>query len=191
MEHGNAINLLKSAGALQEGHFLLTSGNHSDTYIQCALLLSEPETAYEFMEDIAGHFSGEDINTIVAPAVGGIIVSYEIARLLGKRAIFLERDQGTMTLRRGFHIEKGERVLIVEDVITTGGSVLEVGDAVVDAGGIVMAYASIVNRSGGRFTPREAYYYCLEMDVPIYQPPACPLCAKGIPLVKPGSRGLK
>jgi orotate phosphoribosyltransferase len=191
MEHGKATKLLKSAGALLEGHFLLTSGNHSDTYIQCALLLSRPEIAHEFMDDIARRFSAEDIDTVVAPAVGGIIVSYEVARLLGKRAIFLERERGTMTLRRGFHIKKRERVLIVEDVITTGGSVLEVGDVIVEAGGIVTAYASIVNRSSGRFTPIEPYYYCLEMDVPIYQPEACPLCAQDVPLVKPGSRELK
>jgi len=190
MKHTRAIELLKSTGALLEGHFLLTSGNHSDTYIQCAQLLSRPQTAVVFMEDIAEHFRGEAIDTVVAPAVGGILVSYEVARLLGKRAIFLEREQGVMSLRRGFYIERGERVLIVEDVITTGGSVLEVRDAVQGAGGIVQGFGSIVNRSSGRFVPKEPYYYCIEMEVPIYPPGKCPLCAKNIPVVKPGSREL-
>ena len=191
MEHDRAVQLLKSTGALLEGHFLLTSGNHSDTYIQCALLLSDPHTSLAFMEDIAEHFSGRHIDTVVAPAVGGIIVAYEVARLLRTRAIFLEREKGMMTLRRGFRIERGEAVLIVEDVITTGGSVIEVGDAVRAAGGTVRGYASIVNRSSGRFKPDEPYYYSLEMDVPMYKPDACPLCAQNIPAVKPGSRNLK
>jgi orotate phosphoribosyltransferase len=191
MEHDRAVQLLKSTGALMEGHFLLTSGNHSDTYIQCALLLSHPHTALAFMEDIAEHFSGQHIDTVVAPAVGGIIVAYAVAHLLRTRAIFLEREQGMMTFRRGFQIERGEAVLIVEDVITTGGSVIEVGDAVRAAGGAVKGYASIVNRSSGRFKPDEPYYYSLEMDVPLYKPDTCPLCAQKIPAVKPGSRNLK
>jgi orotate phosphoribosyltransferase len=191
MEHDRAIQLLKFTGALLEGHFLLTSGNHSNSYIQCALLLSHPHSALAFMEDIAEHFSGQHIDTVVAPAVGGIIVAYEVARLLRTRAIFLEREQGMMTFRRSFRIERGEAVLVVEDVITTGGSVIEVGDAVRAAGGTVRGYASIVNRSSGRFKPDEPYYYSLEMDVPMYKPDACPLCAQNIPVVKPGSRNLK
>ena len=190
MVYEKAVELLKSTAALLEGHFLLTSGNHSDTYIQCALLLSHPHIVIEFMEDIADHFFKHDIDVVVAPAVGGIIVAYEVARLLGKRAMFLEREQGTMTLRRGFSIEEGESVLVVEDVITTGGSVIEVGEAVQDAGGTVIGYASIVNRSSGRFKPNKSYYYTVEMDVPLYKPDACPLCARNIPAVKPGSRSL-
>jgi orotate phosphoribosyltransferase len=123
-----AIELLRSAGALLEGHFLLSSGNHSNAYIQCALLLARPEIAHDFMEDMAEHYREQKIDTVAAPAVGGIIVAYEIAKILGKRAIFLERENGVMSLRRGFSISRGERILIVEDVITTGGSVIEVGE---------------------------------------------------------------
>jgi orotate phosphoribosyltransferase len=188
MEHERAVELLRSTGALLQGHFLLTSGNHSDAYVQCALLLAQPGVALEFMEDIAGFVSAFDVDTIVAPAVGGILVSYEVARLLGKKALFLEREQGAMTLRRGFHVDKGERVFVVEDVITTGGSVLEVGDTLRDSGAVVTGFASIVNRSSGRFIPVEPYYACVEMEVPIYVPERCPLCAEHLPLVKPGSR---
>jgi len=190
MEHDKAVGLLKSTDALLEGHFLLTSGNHSDIYIQCAQLLSHPLIAIAFMEDIADHFSDQDVDVVVAPAVGGIIVAYEVARQLGTRAMFMEREQGAMVLRRGFRIKEGEAVLIVEDVITTGSSVIEVGEAVVAAGGRVIGYASIVNRSSGRFTPDEPYYYSLKMDVPIYKPDACPLCVRKLPAVKPGSRNL-
>ncbi len=168
MDKTRAIELLRSAGALLEGHFLLSSGNHSNAYIQCALLLARPEIARDFMEDIAEHHSEYKIDTVAAPAVGGIIVAYEIARILGKKAIFLERENGAMTLRRGFSISKGERILIVEDVITTGGSVTEVGEVVRKQAGVLTGFASIVNRSSGRFNPAESYYSCVEMEVPIY-----------------------
>jgi orotate phosphoribosyltransferase len=190
MEHGRALELLKSTDALLEGHFLLASGNHSDTYVQCALLLSNPRVAVEFMEDIAAFVSAFRVDAIVAPAVGGILVSYEVARILGRRALFLEREQGVMTLRRGFRVKAGERVFVVEDVITTGGSVLEVRDVLRDAGAVVTGFASIVNRSSGRFAPEEPYHYCVAMEVPIYVPERCPLCARSIPVVKPGSKGL-
>jgi orotate phosphoribosyltransferase len=191
MEHEKAIELLRSSGALLEGHFLLTSGNHSGRYIQCAALLSHPEIAVEFMEEIAERFKGDKVETVVAPAVGGIIVAYEVARLLGARALFFERVEGKMTLRRGFSIREGERTLIVEDVITTGGSVLEVRDTVEERGGEAVGLASIVNRSGERFEPWRSYYYCIKMEIPIYSPENCPLCKTGSPVVKPGSRGLK
>jgi orotate phosphoribosyltransferase len=190
MEQDRALELLKSTEALLQGHFLLTSGNHSDTYVQCALLLSHPRVAVEFMEDIAAFVSPFNVDVIVAPAVGGILVSYEVARLLGKRALFLERERGAMTFRRGFGVYEGERVFVVEDVITTGGSVLEVRDVLQGAGAIVCGFASIVNRSSGRFAPAEPYHSCITMDVPIYPPDHCPLCAEKIPVVKPGSRGL-
>jgi orotate phosphoribosyltransferase len=191
MDQKRALSLLKASEALLEGHFLLSSGSHSEWYIQCAALLARPELALEFMEDIAQQFKGEAIDAIVSPAVGGILVSYEVARLLGKRALFLEREDGKMTLRRGFKIYKGEKVVIVEDVITTGGSVFEVQDAVEKSGGTVKAFASIVNRSGGRFTPEVPYYSCVEMDIPIFKPESCPLCKEGKPLVKPGSKDLR
>lgn len=190
MERHRAFELLRESKALLDGHFLLTSGNHSDMYIQCALLLSHPDLAVEFMLDIADHFKDEGIETIAAPAVGGIIVSYDVGRIMGKRAIFLEREKGAMTLRRGFEIQERERVLIVEDVVTTGSSVLEIREMIENAGGIVTAFASLVNRSQGRFTPTVPYYACVEMDIPIYPPDGCPKCVQGLPVVKPGSRGL-
>lgn len=190
MNHTKALELLRSTGALLEGHFLLTSGNHSNLYIQCAILLSWPRIAGRFARDISEHFKNRKIDTVAAPAIGGIIVAWEVARLLGNRSIFLEREGGLMTLRRGFSIREGERFLIVEDVITTGGSVLEVKDVLEKNGGIVEGFASIVNRSSGRFKPLEPYHACVEMDVPIYSPYNCPLCREGIPIVKLGSRGL-
>jgi orotate phosphoribosyltransferase len=191
MDKTRAIELLKSAGALLEGHFLLSSGNHSNAYIQCALLLARPDIACDFMEDLAEHHRDGKIDTVAAPAVGGILVAYEIARILGKRAIFLEREDGIMTLRRGFSISEGERVLIVEDVITTGGSAIEVGEVLREHAGIITGFASIVNRSSGRFNPAEFYYSCVEMEVPIYKPQNCPLCSNKLPLVKPGSKSIK
>jgi orotate phosphoribosyltransferase len=190
MEQALAIELLGKTQALLEGHFLLTSGKHSKRYVQCAQLLSHPEVAGHFMRDIAAYFGSHEIDLIAAPAVGGIIVSWEIGRLLHKRAIFLERENGIMSLRRGFGISRGERVLIVEDVITTGSSVLEISEVVRNHGAVVTAYSSIVNRSAGRFNPGESYYFCVDMDIPIYLPEQCPLCKQGIPLVKPGSRSL-
>jgi orotate phosphoribosyltransferase len=190
MNREKAMALLKSSGALLEGHFLLTSGNHSDSYIQCALLLSRPELAFEFMWDIAEHFNGAGVDAVIAPAVGGIIVSYEVGRLMGKRALFCERDRERMTLRRGFSLSAGEQVLVVEDVITTGGSVLEVAETVEESGAEVVGFGSIVNRSSGRFDPGKPYHACVDMDVPIYPADECPLCAAGGSPVKPGSRGM-
>ncbi|MCK5568840.1 MAG: orotate phosphoribosyltransferase [Spirochaetes bacterium] len=190
MDQKRAIKLLTDSNALLTGHFMLASGNHSERYIQCALLLSRPDLAVEFLQDIADHFKGDSIDIVAAPAVGGIIVSYEVGRFLGKRTIFLERENGIMSLRRGFSIKEGEKVLIVEDVITTGSSVLEVRDAVLGKGGHVIAFASLVNRSAGRFKPGLPYYFCIDMDIPIYNPDDCPLCQKGTPVVKPGSKGL-
>ncbi len=188
MDRQRAMKLLKETGALLEGHFLLSSGNHSSYYVQCALLLSFPSAAVEFMRDIADNISEGDIDTIASPAIGGIVVAYEVARLIGKRAIFLEREHGDMRLRRGFTIRKGERVHIVEDVITTGGSVLEIKDVIEKSGGLVSGFSSIINRSGDRFRVKEPFYFCVEMTLPVYPPDTCPLCKEGLPLVKPGSR---
>ena len=191
MEYERAIELLKMSEALQIGHFVLSSGNHSEYYVQCALLMSHPDIAKEFFIDIANHFIDYDIDTVVAPAIGGIIVSYGVAEALGKRSIFLERENGVFTLRRGFKVNKDEKILLVEDVITTGGSILEVAKRLKVIGATIVAYASIVNRTSGRFKPDVEYYYSVKMDFPIYRPEDCPLCKNGVPFVKPGSRGLK
>jgi orotate phosphoribosyltransferase len=188
MEQKRAITLLKKTGALLEGHFLLSSGNHSSHYIQCALLFSFPANALIFAQDITDNLPDTNIATVAAPAIGGIIVAYEVARLSDKRAIFLERENNRMTLRRGFSIEKGERVHLVEDVITTGGSVLEIRDVIEKYGGIVTGVSSIIDRSAGRFSIPEPFYSSTVMDLPVYSAGNCPLCARGLPLVKPGSR---
>ncbi len=190
MDQERGIDLLKSAGALLEGHFLLSSGNHSGSYVQCALLLSRPDISLPFMQDIADHFADIPVDTVLAPAVGGIIVTYEVARLLGARALFMEREGGRMTLRRGFSLQQGERVLVVEDVITTGGSAREVREAAEEEGARVRAVACLVDRSGGTFDPGVPFYSCVRLRFPVYPPGGCPLCGENLPLVKPGSRGL-
>lgn len=187
-ESQQLLLIFQQTGALLEGHFQLTSGLHSPRYLQCALVLQHPEHAERAGRSLAARFSHEQVITVVAPAIGGIIVAHETARALGVRALFTEREAGTMTLRRGFHIEEGERVLVVEDVITTGGSTRETIDAVTKAGGVVVGAGSIVDRSGGDVDlgiPRAAL---LTLNVPAYDPAECPLCDEGAPAVKPGSR---
>jgi orotate phosphoribosyltransferase len=182
------VLLFVSTGALLTGHFQLTSGLHSRQYLQCALVLQDPRNAERIGKLLADKFNGIDIDVVVAPAIGGIIVAHETARALGVRALFTEREAGLMKLRRGFSIRPGERVLVVEDVITTGGSTGETIDAITRAGGVVVGAGSLVDRSGGEVelgVPRRAL---LTLYVPAYEPPDCPLCRQGEPLVKPGSR---
>ena len=180
--------IFQETGALLEGHFQLTSGLHSPRYLQCALVLQHPVHAEWVGRAMASRFSGQRIDLVAAPAIGGIIVAHEVARALGVRALFTEREAGVMTLRRGFRINPGERVVVVEDVVTTGGSTRETMDAVTRAGGLVVGAGSVVDRSGGAAevgVPRAAL---LTLDVPTYQPADCPLCRGGSPAVKPGSR---
>lgn len=191
MDKNRAIQVLRDTGALLEGHFILTSGLHSERYVQCALLLSYPDKAIEFMENIANYFRGIEIDTVVAPAVGGIIVSYDVAKLLKARAIFTERVGEKMSLRRGFGIDRGEKCLIVEDVITTGGSVMEVREVVDNYGGEIVGYGCIVDRSAGAFNVEKPFYSCIKMEIPTYEPDNCPLCKRGLKPEKPGSRDLR
>ncbi|HEX5736554.1 MAG TPA: orotate phosphoribosyltransferase [Blastocatellia bacterium] len=182
------LSILQETGALLEGHFQLTSGLHSPRYLQCALVLQHPQHAEWVGRQLAARFAGHQIGAVVAPAIGGIIVAHETARAIGCRALFTEREAGAMTLRRGFSIDTGERVLVVEDVVTTGGSTRETIDAVTRAGGKVIGAGSIVDRSGGAVdlgTPRAAL---LTLEVPAYDPAACPLCGQGSVAIKPGSR---
>ena len=174
--------------ALRKGHFLLSSGNHSDTYFQCALVLQYPHYAEIVGEAIAQSYRDVDLDVVVSPAIGGIVAGQEVARALGCRALFCERQEGKMTFRRGFAIESGEKVLVVEDVITTGGSAGEVVDAAVEAGGEVAGVSCIMNRSGGEKASGFDILGLVAMNVPIYPPKECPLCRDGIPVVKPGSR---
>jgi orotate phosphoribosyltransferase len=182
------LELFRKHEALLEGHFILSSGLHSDRYIQCALVLQHPRVAERLGSELAWKLSDARVSVVVAPALGGILVAHEVARALGVRALFTERVDGRMVLRRGFHLDPGERTLVVEDVITTGGSTRETITAAEEAGGKVVATGALVDRSGGRddlALPRAAL---VKISVYNYEPSACPLCAAGVPATKPGSR---
>jgi orotate phosphoribosyltransferase len=190
----SSLALFEETGAYLHGHFRLTSGMHSGEYLQCAKVLAHPEYAERLGralgEKIRALAGDAAIDVVVSPAMGGIIIGHEVARALGTRALFTERDAATnaMTLRRGFEIGAGETAVVIEDVITTGGSTKEVVHAIAAAGATVLAAGSIIDRSGGRAevgVPRVA----LEtLEAVAYQPEECPLCREGLPLVKPGSR---
>ena len=188
METGEVIERFRRTGALLEGHFILTSGLHGTTYLQCALVLQHPPEAERFGRALAERFAGERVETVAAPAIGGIVIGWEVARALGARSIWAEREAGRMTLRRGFTVRPGERVLVAEDVVTTGGSTRETIGALTGAGAHVVGAASIVDRSGGRADVGVPRVALATLDVPSYDPAACPLCAEGVPAVKPGSR---
>jgi orotate phosphoribosyltransferase len=186
------LRIFQERGALQEGHFLLSSGLHSPRYLQCALLLMDPPLATWLGQELAGRLrpllSGRSPGAVVAPALGGILVAHEVARGLGVRGLFMEREGGRMTLRRGFTLRKEEGVVVVEDVITTGGSTREVMDAVRDHGAQVVAAGSLVDRSGGVADLGVPRTSLLMLEAPTYAPETCPLCAGGGTPEKPGSR---
>ncbi len=185
------LGIFKKTGALLEGHFLLTSGRHSNVYFQCAKVLQYPEYTEKICSIIAEHFRNEDIDTVISPAIGGIIVGQEVARQLNKRSIFAEREDKKLTLRRGFSLEEGEKVLVCEDVVTTGGSVFEVIDIVKNSGAQVAGVGFIVDRSNGKVRFGFPQKSTIKMDVVSYLPDECELCKKGIPFEKPGSRKVK
>lgn len=190
MTESEVLDVLRKTGVLSEGHFRLTSGMHADFYLQFAMLMQHPEPAGLLCGELAGMYSGQGIKAVVGPATGAIIMAYEIARWLGARAMFTERDGGKMTLRRGFRVTPGEKVLVCEDVVTTGGSVLEVIEAVRESGGDIAGVAVFVDRSGGRVDLGVPAKALVTMDSITYRPEDCPLCARGIPAVKPGSRNV-
>jgi len=182
----------EEAGAIQKGHFKLTSGVHSDTYIQCAQVMQHPEFMHNLCSELGKKFRGDDIDVIVGPAIGGIIMAHVMARVLGPwvRAIFTERESGKMTLRRSFEIKEGEKVIVVEDVTTTGSSVREVIEIVNLRKGKVVGVGVLIDRSGGKVDFGIKTEKLLTVDIQNYLPEECPLCQKGIPVVKPGSRDL-
>jgi len=183
------LKIFRNTGALLEGHFLLTSGRHSNQYFQCAKVLQYPYYTAEICSIITEHFKKYAINTVIAPAMGGMIVGYEVARQLNKRSIFTERENKEMTLRRGFTLSKGEKVLVCEDVITTGGSVKEVIEIVKKFDAVVIGVASIVDRSNGKVDFGYPLFSTLKLDVVSYEPSDCTICKEGkLELVKPGSR---
>jgi len=187
------LSIFKKLEAVQSGHFILTSGNHSDTYVQCARILENPSVTGKFCKILAKHWEKAGIDVIAGPAVGGIIIAYELARILKACAIYLERVENKLTLRRGFVIKPGEKVLVVEDVVTTGGSAQEVIHVVNECGAYVRGMVSLVDRSGGELKSIFPIKFkaLLKINPPIYPPSECPLCKQGIPTIIPGSRGLK
>jgi orotate phosphoribosyltransferase len=195
LTHESLLRLFGERRALLEGHFLLTSGLHSPRYLQCARVLMDPALATRLGAELAARLrpllGGRAAGAVVAPALGGVLVAHEVARALGCRGLFTERQDGTMTLRRGFTLEAGEPVVVVEDVITTGGSTREVMDAVTAQGARVVAAGSLVDRSGGKVDLGVPRTSLLELEVPAYAPEACPLCAAGSKPEKPGSRAAR
>jgi len=183
------LEALKDAGAILHGHFQLTSGRHSDTYVQCARVLEDPALTTRLAGAMAAKMADERIDVVAAPAVGGIIIGFAVAQALGVKFIFSERQNGEMVFRRSFSIEPGQRVLVVEDVVTTGGSVAEVVALVKAAGGEVAAVTSIIDR-GGEKAFGERYLPLLRLEVESVEPAGCAQCAAGTPIDSPGSRRL-
>jgi len=182
LEHFSGTN------ALLEGHFILSSGLHSPQYLQCALALQFPTDAAKFARQIAEQNRDIEIDTVASPAIGGLVIGFAVAAAMNVRFIWTERQNGEMTVRRGFTVKPGERILVVEDVITTGGSTRECIAAVESNGGKVVAAASIVDRSNGVADVGVPRTELVRLDVPSYSPDVCPMCAQGLEAVKPGSR---
>lgn len=184
------LERFRDTNALLDGHFVLSSGLHSPTYLQCALALQHPDDAMNFGKEIAKHYADEIIDTVASPAIGGLIIGLATAHALRARFIWTEREQGVMTLRRGFSVSEGERILVVEDVITTGGSTRECIDALESRGASVVAAASIIDRSNGTANVGVPRVSLVSLNVPSYDPENCPMCAQGEVAVKPGSRNV-
>jgi orotate phosphoribosyltransferase len=188
MTQDDVLDLFRSSGALLEGHFRLSSGLHSPRYLQSALVLQHPELATAIGEAIADRTRHLQPTAVLSPALGGIVVGQEVARAIGARALFAERQDGKLTLRRGFSLGPVDRVLVVEDVVTTGGSTRETVAVAVAAGASVVGVAGIVDRGSDPARITLPFFTLVHLDVPVHQPDACPLCAGGVPVTKPGSR---
>src|SRR5437763_2834773 len=187
------LDLFRRSGALLDGHFRLTSGLHSGSYLQCALVLQHPQHAEAFGRAIADRTRGLRATIVLSPALGGVVIGHEVGRALGVRAMFAERQDGSLVLRRGFVIAENDRVLVVEDVLTTGGSTRETMQVATAAGGqVVGAAASVDRRPSTGSSPAAVpdfgvpFAALLAVDLPTYEPDKCPLCAQGLPVVKPG-----
>ncbi len=191
MTQEQIAEVFKRTGVMQEGHFLLTSGRHSDIYMQCARLFEYPEDSGALCAELAKKMRDVDVDMVISPAVGGVIMGYEMARALKAKNIFAERQEGAMALRRGFAIPEGARVVVAEDVITTGGTVKEVIELARRLGGNPVGVCSMVDRSNGGVDFGIPFYPLIAMEVKSYAPEDCPLCAQGSAAIKPGSRGLK
>ncbi|MGN0172306.1 MAG: orotate phosphoribosyltransferase [Acutalibacteraceae bacterium] len=186
------MDILKEAGVLLEGHFLLTSGRHSDKYLQCAKIFRHTRYSEELCAALAENFAADGVDVVIGPAMGAVQMAYEVSRALGCENFFAEREDGKMALRRGFEVKPGQKVLIVEDVITTGGSVKEVMALVKEAGGELVGIGSIVDRTGGKIDFGVPFRPVISLDVQSWEADDCPLCKAGAPApYKPGSRKLK
>lgn len=190
MTENEILDIFRAHSALLEGHFILSSGLHSDRYIQCALVLQHPRIAEQLCAELARKLESPKASVVAAPALGGVIVAHEVARALGARAVFTERQEGVMTLRRGFSIGPRESTIVVEDVITTGGSTRDTMKCVEAAGGTVVAVGALIDRSGGGVDLGVPKATLVTLSVQNYYPADCPLCKAGTPAVKPGSRTL-
>lgn len=188
MTRDELLDLFRRSGALLEGHFRLSSGLHSTGYLQCALVLQHPSDAEALGRAVAARVRHLGPTAVLSPALGGVVIGHEVGRALGVRAMFAERRDGVLTLGRGFMVAETDRVLVVEDVLTTGGSTRETMQVATSAGGRVVGAASVVDRSGGAVRFDVPFEALLDVELPTYQPDACPLCLKGLPVVKPGSR---
>ncbi len=182
------LEILTEAGVLMEGHFLLTSGRHSNKYLQCAKIFQYTKYSEELCKDLAEKFQNDGIEVVIGPAIGAIQMAYEVSRHFGVKNIFAERENGAMTLRRGFTIKEGQKVLIVEDVVTTGGSVKEVIEIVKKHGGDIAGVGVIVDRTAGKANFGTKFKSVISVDVESFDPENCPMCEQEIAIVKPGSR---
>lgn len=191
MDREATLALFRRAGALLEGHFKLSSGLHSGGYLQSALVLQSPSDAAALGGTLGAWSAGLQPEVVLSPALGGVIIGHEVGRALRVRAIFAERTDGALTLRRGFSLGPGERVLVVEDVVTTGGSTRETIEVAKAAGADVVGAVAIIDRSGGTTSLQVPFHALAQLSLPNYEPSACPLCAQGLPLTKPGSRPSK
>jgi len=191
MTENELLDIFRKHGALLEGHFILSSGLHSDRYVQCALVLQYPPVAEQLGSELAGKLRNLGATTVAAPALGGVIVAHEVARALGTRALFTERQEGAMVLRRGFSLAPGETVVVVEDVITTGLSTRETIQCIESAGGRVVGAGALIDRSGGSADLGLPKVALATLQIQNYNPADCPLCQAGTPTVKPGSRTKK
>lgn len=189
MDRADMLAALEQAGAVMSGHFVLTSGRHSGMYVQCARILEDPKLTTRLAETIAHRVSDLDVDIVAAPAVGGILIGFAVAQALGVKFIFSERVEGEMVFRRSFTIEPGARVLVVEDVVTTGGSIEEVITLVRRAGGEPVGVASLIDRGGERAFGG-VYMPLLQLEVESWEPESCALCAAGEAVDSPGSRRL-
>jgi orotate phosphoribosyltransferase len=191
MTENQILDTFRQHSALLEGHFILSSGLHSDRYVQCALVLQHPRVAEQLGSLLAEKLRHLGVAVVAAPALGGVLVAHEVARALGARALFTERQEGAMTLRRGFSLASGERALVVEDVMTTGLSTRETIQCVEQAGGKVVGTGALIDRSGGAAELGLPKAALVTLQIQNYNPADCPLCKAGIPAVKPGSRTKK